>query len=639
MSASPPNTPVRTVSPACPVGTPQISVSSSINSVLHSSTSGVLLPVSAAHATSANLSSLPPHMIHRRATSLDHRRAMPPPPSQPPPAPPPSIQTKRLSGTHQPLSPQNATTNNPLSVSHAAPEAQFMKWSEVVMLYSVMELFIPPSYPFDFAKQTSADTLPRSRQYVIQGELLKFYLIIRRPTNKEGLVPFGQTEFFKSLRTDVVFLEQAMDERSSMSAPLSQSVLESQTYHRALQPPGAKDVNDKDVESELFFTLPSGDMVLPIEVPIAVEDKFMNKRLVLSVAVTPSVYNAPPSDDKLADILKQGSTLEQNAVQPRHVQQAVRVIMPLKATSRRVVLGTRNYLSICIENAHPCLPITIVDVHMHFFEDKGTSPSKINIDKTCLPLSIDPTDKYEFVVRVDTIPTGEAATESDRTERPVSVVKAYPLWGLIVWGMSCIQGLISSRHDVRVTAPTFNDLMLTITVPTPVLVNRDTFIELNISNMTNYPRDLTFVFHNQDVQADGTKSEDVIPFLIAHQQTITIGRLPKRERATVRVPCHPIKAGIHRLIPIDIVDQAVSPTIIYRIREPCLVMVLDSDLVAEETSPAPAPISVHVDLSSTQSTAAVGVPKRTPSPSPAPGYRNRTLSAEGASILGRNNES
>lgn len=116
-------------------------------------------------------------------------------------------------------------------------------------------------------------------------------------------------------------------------------------------------------------------------------------------------------------------------------------------------------------------------------------------------------------------------------------------------------------------------------------------------------------------------------------------RLPKRERATVRVPCHPIKAGIHRLIPIDIVDQAVSPTIIYRIREPCLVMVLDSDLVAEETSPAPAPISVHVDLSSTQSTAAVGVPKRTPSPSPAPGYRNRTLSAEGASILGRNNES
>lgn len=57
MSASPPNTPVRTVSPACPVGTPQISVSSSINSVLHSSTSGVLLPVSAAHATSANLSS------------------------------------------------------------------------------------------------------------------------------------------------------------------------------------------------------------------------------------------------------------------------------------------------------------------------------------------------------------------------------------------------------------------------------------------------------------------------------------------------------------------------------------------------------------------------------------------------------
>lgn len=121
-------------------------------------------------------------MIHRRATSLDHRRAMPPPPSQPPPAPPPSIQTKRLSGTHQPLSPQNVTTNNPLSVSHAAPEAQFMKWSEVVMLYrfsqaciiqftlcSVMELFIPPSYPFDFAKQTSADTLPRSRQYVIQG--------------------------------------------------------------------------------------------------------------------------------------------------------------------------------------------------------------------------------------------------------------------------------------------------------------------------------------------------------------------------------------------------------------------------------------------------------------------------------------
>lgn len=114
-------------------------------------------------------------------------------------------------------------------------------------------------------------------------------------------------------------------------------------------------------------------------------------------------------------------------------------ILILKATSRRVVLGTRNYLSICIENAHPCLPITIVDVHMHFFEDKGTSPSKINIDKvnmlcaisylqTCLPLSIDPTDKYEFVVRVDTIPTGEAATESDRTERPVSVVKAYPLW-------------------------------------------------------------------------------------------------------------------------------------------------------------------------------------------------------------------
>ncbi|KAH3743107.1 hypothetical protein Pelo_15501 [Pelomyxa schiedti] len=471
----------------------------------------------------------------------------------------------------------------------------FLKWTEAVMLYGDMTLFIPDSSFFDFETQP----IQNSRQNLIQGELLRFYLVITLPQKVGAPTKNQMCDFYRTLRTDIVFTEHPADELSPAmprsplaSITVSPSVVESQTYHRALHQgncPSNSNASGNACENtnlrgsapksnlqEVFFSLPSGEMIMPLEIPVIVEDKYLNRRLLLSVAITSSLFNVP-TDENLEDILNpQTGSREQNSLQPRFVRQPCRVLMPLKISSHKATVCTRNYLSIAMENTHPTLPLTIHDLHIHLFEDRTqSSPLKIHVNRSNLPLSISPADKYEFAVRVDALPPAVKLGADPTARMPPSLVKPHPLWGLIVWGIPCCQGLITSRHDVRINAPNFADIMVSIDYPSPVYPNAVFNLDVCVANMTHQTRNLSLVLENSKVKED--------PPIIFLSQSREIGQLAKFEKAIINVQCVALRAGVHNITSIDVIDHHPTNkmrTRCYHVREPCSVVVLSHPLQA-----------------------------------------------------------
>eukprot|EP01105_Mastigella_eilhardi_P022604 TRINITY_DN5584_c0_g1_i1.p1 TRINITY_DN5584_c0_g1~~TRINITY_DN5584_c0_g1_i1.p1 ORF type:complete len:548 (-),score=145.47 TRINITY_DN5584_c0_g1_i1:751-2358(-) len=470
----------------------------------------------------------------------------------------------------------------PASFSKCFPsEPTFKKWSDHVMMHCEMELFVPDRPLFDFARHKPVHDC--SRDVLIQGELLRFYLIIKQPptTDAQYASPFSRRDFFLSLHTEL----QLFDGFTEIQI--------CNRTHQTIFP--RTDENNSSTGPDNFIVLDNGDMAYEMEMPIWVEESYLNKNLLLQVNVLPNNY-AMFSEDKLFDVLNgQSQPLDSDMVQMRNVSKYIRILSPLHVNCKRMVVVTRNFLSVSVENTHPTLPLTILDFHLHMYDDVASHHTtfKLALDKSDLPLTIQPSDVYDFVARIDVTPV-VGVTERDPAKY-TAAMKAYPVWGFFDWRMDCVEGNVITRYDnMRITSPTFNDLLVVVDCPSSVMKCQEFYVSFSVTNMSTQQQDLALLFSNPPpppatapLEPRPVESASDLPSVLCLQQSLDFGKISKTKSARVRVRCIATRAGVHKLMNVDVVDRASTPCLTYRLREVRPIMVLGCPLVEQPAPPRP----------------------------------------------------
>eukprot|EP01112_Ceratiomyxa_fruticulosa_P021656 TRINITY_DN769_c0_g1_i6.p1 TRINITY_DN769_c0_g1~~TRINITY_DN769_c0_g1_i6.p1 ORF type:complete len:379 (+),score=67.30 TRINITY_DN769_c0_g1_i6:267-1403(+) len=275
--------------------------------------------------------------------------------------------------------------------------------SEDVLRLSRFEIFIPQTYnpnieAIEFFTHIISNTTyfpptyppNTSRDYVVQGELLKCFLIIKPagslspqsspPIKTDGVDDSSNPALavLEQLTLDVRFRDP--NEMGNSSNKSSASVMKSKgedvlatiPAHTHVDPnlpnisPQATPVTLGNLAG--FVKLPTGELVYAIEVPISLKDRFVDEQICLMVQAKPSNVGGIKPTLRLDKLLSPQS-VERRTFGSRIVQTVVKVLQPLSIwyNPNIAIIGDQRLISITITNLHPTLPITIHDLYLYLY--------------------------------------------------------------------------------------------------------------------------------------------------------------------------------------------------------------------------------------------------------------------------------
>jgi hypothetical protein len=307
--------------------------------------------------------------------------------------------------------------------------------NEDVFTRVALELFIPPKYKAGMENidyfGSSYVSLSDSRNFVVQGELLKCFLIMKAtestPTgvrevqvhnsNMKDEVPLHNPTSPNSVsfHIDIRFRDtDDLTKGSTNTKAHVKNVIASSSLHSHVHPgdmdskvvglrqdvlvnsPSSsriKQSSDGRAHSKPnFFRLPNGHLVFPIEVPISIKDKYVGKDVTLAISITRTL--SPMKPDSLSNITSakllnpQLSDRRSGPSSSRSLQRIVRVLEPLQLQhGEAVAVGRRRLIPVYVENTHPSLPIILHDIQLYL----SATPSLSSFDAEAIT-SILPTD-------------------------------------------------------------------------------------------------------------------------------------------------------------------------------------------------------------------------------------------------------
>lgn len=228
-----------------------------------------------------------------------------------------------------------------------------------LLLECEMEAHIPAA-PLAVADLDAFFTMPKAarppqRRYVIQGEELHFYLLVRcPPPSAAGAVE--ARAILSQLAVKVHFAEAGAMKGILMMEKKKARIMDDHPRHNAVV---------SGPNSPSIITLSNGDLLYSLQASMAVRDEFLNRtfHIVVTVAMPPAAGDATdlPSDAASLRTLL-GAAMVADRSPARTVILEVELQQPLAVTFTRVHTAARTIVRIAAENRHPTLPLSIHDL-------------------------------------------------------------------------------------------------------------------------------------------------------------------------------------------------------------------------------------------------------------------------------------
>lgn len=441
-----------------------------------------------------------------------------------------------------------------------------------MLLLSDMELFVPADAAEESAllESSSSSQQPKARQWLLQGERLRFYLLVHPASAGMGPPP---PEFLAGLSVTA----HLFDEAASAAAETTSAVQQQPPQQLPLPGPGSAvgpglgAVRTAALPMPLqqqrrFVALANGDVALPLELHVSVARRRLGRELSLCARVCASSeqqqqQQQPHAPGAVVDALLSATAASAASASSsvREVRAAVRVSQAVRVRAKRLGGGPSTaVVSVAVENAHPAaLPVTLHDAALQFAADDvaalGSRALSVHVDRSDLPLALAPHDEYEFAVRVDVAPAGPlllvqpsfGGADRDAAER-------VPCWAAVTWSCACTRGAVTVCHDCpALHVPDYRAINASVRLlETCVAPLRPFEAEVSVTNASPEPRTITLVV-----------GEPADPSLQCLRRQTELGTVPPMGTTTARVPLVALRQGVHNVGPISCVVRRSATAI------------------------------------------------------------------------------
>lgn len=251
-----------------------------------------------------------------------------------------------------------------------------------------MECYIP-SKPLAVADLDAFFTLPQAqrpqtRRYVIQGEQLQLFILVRPP--RDAVAAGIDISALSQLNVKVHFSDASAMKGILMLDKKKPRIMDDHPYINSV------------VSGEIappHTLLSDGTHLYAVQASMAVKDEFLNR--LFHIVVTISLPTSSESTDLRLDasnvrsLLSGTTTVERNTM--RTLLHEVELQQPLSVTFTRVVASSRTVVRIAAENKHPTLPLWLYDLqflknYTKLAREGSTSPALMHRgSETRLPFS------------------------------------------------------------------------------------------------------------------------------------------------------------------------------------------------------------------------------------------------------------
>eukprot|EP01127_Copromyxa_protea_P019736 TRINITY_DN6476_c0_g1_i2.p1 TRINITY_DN6476_c0_g1~~TRINITY_DN6476_c0_g1_i2.p1 ORF type:complete len:622 (+),score=105.05 TRINITY_DN6476_c0_g1_i2:28-1866(+) len=316
--------------------------------------------------------------------------------------------------------------------------------AEILTMLKIPEIdFFIPSSPLSF--DPLVDDMVNGRHWIIQGETLKFYMVIRLSNLLSNLEGSSKAEIVdqdafvprkwegSSDSGDSTSTASETLDNSKTRAVVNSEILQSPTFRARLREllskleiniefmkgksqsartnnedsPVSVDIRHVFQPSEdlLFhqkcFSLPNGDIVYPLTTDVSIKSQYVGHHISLAVAIY------PPEPEMSISQLISPIYVERSAI--RMVAVPVLVVEPVSPVITTNQVGSVMYASVSVTNNHT-QAITLSDAHLNLYDvRKPDSPLstfeyhnnyEIELYKDSFPIHLEPTEQYNFVTSI-----------------------------------------------------------------------------------------------------------------------------------------------------------------------------------------------------------------------------------------------
>lgn len=390
-----------------------------------------------------------------------------------------------------------------------------------------IDFYIPPS-PLQF-NPLQDDMSKIGRDYVIQGETLHFFLIVKLGRLFEGVLPRTQGD----VTTDDSSKPEMQSETSSHETTAAHSQegsvntddlgdnIHSPAYRQRLRtlfsnleirvefmkvktklqdqfkpnaavnedsPVGVEDIKhifkEQPIEAVTSgcLTLANGDIVYPLQLGVSIKKEFVNRKVSLTAVIHPPEYKM--GIDQLISPLY----TERSAI--RAVAFPVTVLEPLLIAPTTTKMGTTTLASVVITNTHKeVVTILNANVSTHSiiptrFGAIDTQDFDVDLEKDEFPLLLHPNESYNLIFLM-------------KPSLPLALVQIHNLQEFaqsslhLSWRTPSLCGEMLSPVEIPTVKTKTQKIMMTIDVgSSPIPLNSIFAIQLTIHNLANSERNL-----------------------------------------------------------------------------------------------------------------------------------------------------
>ncbi|EGG20446.1 hypothetical protein DFA_07570 [Cavenderia fasciculata] len=282
-----------------------------------------------------------------------------------------------------------------------------------------------------------------------------------------------------------------------------------------------------------YFKLSNGDIIFPIEIPIYIKEIYEDKQITFVIKVNRSKnYRVLLTNENKLDRLLQTDTLAfPKSIAFRSFWKNFTLVQPLRLNLKPniVTLGTKNLITVVVENNHPSITLTIRDINTYLFHVLNMELSVTvdpvsgqsipthrqkghiikanehyiltNLTKCTLPILLEPYNKHSFVLSV----------EPSALQKSLPPLDGFYTKIKLSWDLPISSGQILSLFDLKISPPPVSELMVSIDSPSPVLLYQKFKVIFKISNLSTKSKQITINIPSCCNQKYTSTAQKVIP--------------------------------------------------------------------------------------------------------------------------------